>query len=59
MVPRDTVDKVEDQDEVEGENPKRKDRLEGYEQRTVDVGEEIADIGVRADEDLIIVATVV
>jgi len=59
MVPRDTVDLLEDEEEVEGGNPKRKDRLEGYSQRTVDVGEEIADIGVRADEDLIIVATVV
>ena len=61
MVPRDPKLEVdgESEEEVEGGNPKRKDRLEGYSQRTVDVGEEIADIGVRADEDLIIMATIV
>jgi len=61
MVPRDPTEPVEEQEgqEEEGDRPKRRDRLEGYVQRTVDVGEEIADIGVRADEDLIIIATIV
>lgn len=61
MVPRDPIEPVEEQEEQEedGDRPKRRDRLEGYVQRTVDVGEEIADIGVRADEDLIIIATIV
>lgn len=31
--------------------------LEGYRDWTVDVGEEIADIGVRSDEDMIVIAT--
>jgi hypothetical protein len=60
MVPRDSTEgNAAEEEHVEGGNPTRRDRLEGYSQRTVDVGEEIADIGVRADEDLIIVATVV
>lgn len=64
MVPRETLDGSEpsaivEEEDFEGGNPRRRDRLEGYSQRTVDVGEEIADIGVRADEDLIILATVV
>jgi hypothetical protein len=36
---------------------KGKEGLEGYRDWTVDVGGEIADIGVRSDEDLIVIAT--
>jgi hypothetical protein len=60
MVPRDSNEQrvvEEDEDKDGKETSKRKDRLEGFAQRTVDVGEEIADIAVRADEDLIIIAT--
>jgi hypothetical protein len=60
MVPRDPSDTVDEEEEdEEGDRPKRKQLLEGYAQRTVDVGEEIGDIAVRADEDLIIIATIV
>jgi hypothetical protein len=60
MVPRDSNEQrvVEEDEDTDGkETSKRKDRLEGFAQRTVDVGEEIADIAVRADDDLIIIAT--
>jgi hypothetical protein len=46
------------ENEDEGERKARR-VLKGYAQRTVDVGGEIADIGVRADEDLIVLATIV
>jgi hypothetical protein len=51
----------EDEEEGGGSGSKRKARrgLEGYAQRTVDVGGEIADIGVRSDDDLIVLATIV
>lgn len=36
---------------------KGKNGLEGYREWTIDVGGEIADIGVRSDEDMIVIAT--